>query len=73
LSKEKTLNVLNGMANAHGIDKRIIEIVNYNFDKIDEVREKAYKNAILEYEKFTQEFEESKNSMSNFDSMLNFD
>ena len=73
MSKEKTLSVLVGMANAYEIDKKIVEVVNTNFEEIDKVREKAYKNAILEYEKFTEEFEQSRNSMPNFDSILNFD
>jgi len=73
MSKEKTIDVLVRMANSYDIDEKIVDIVNNNFDEIDKSREKAYKNAILEYEKFTQEFETSKNSMLNFDCMLDFD
>ena len=60
MTKEDTINVLVNMANAYEIDEKIVEIVKSNFDEIDLVREEAYKNTILEYEKFTEQFEKLK-------------
>ena len=57
MTKEDTINVLVNMANSYEIDERIVDIVKSNFDEIDVVREKAYKDTILEYEKFTEQFE----------------
>lgn len=64
MTKEATINVLVNMADSYEIDKKIVEIVNDNFDEIDAVRETAHENAVSEYEKFTCEFESVKSIFS---------
>jgi HD-GYP domain-containing protein (c-di-GMP phosphodiesterase class II) len=57
MSKEKTINVLEHMADSYEIDKRIVEIVKNNFKEIDIVREKTHQNSINEFNRFTNEYE----------------
>ena len=65
ITKKNTINILNQKSDNNEIDKKLVEVVKDNIDKLDIVRQTAYKNRLYEYENFTNEVEKIKNSRLN--------
>lgn len=56
MEKEKAVNVLEQMVERNEIDKNVVKVLFENYDNILQVRKKAQKAALIEFDKFTAPF-----------------